>query len=182
MIPRTDRLCCPGRCSYAARLGPFVYQGWRAAVSASWQNAFLGTVTPPDIGLPAGGPTPKPGTTVTRSPRRATCLAIRSEHHNSNTTHDVTRRAPSQQVALFRYQLICPALDPGLRRRLGCGWYERSPPAAMPSRSAVSTPTPATLWTSGSGVTGPAGSTPWHRRYVSLAPGSTRPCWSWRWR
>jgi transposase InsO family protein len=33
------------------------------------------------------------------------------------TTHDhddVTRRARVQQVALFRYQLICPALDPGL--------------------------------------------------------------------
>jgi putative transposase len=33
------------------------------------------------------------------------------------TTHDqdgVTRRARAQQVALFRYQLICPALDPGL--------------------------------------------------------------------
>lgn len=33
------------------------------------------------------------------------------------STHDpddVTRRARSQQVALFRYQLICPALDPGL--------------------------------------------------------------------
>jgi transposase InsO family protein len=27
---------------------------------------------------------------------------------------DVTRRARAQQVALFRYQLICPALDPGL--------------------------------------------------------------------
>jgi putative transposase len=27
---------------------------------------------------------------------------------------DVTRRARSQQVALFRYQLICPALEPGL--------------------------------------------------------------------
>lgn len=33
------------------------------------------------------------------------------------STHDhvdVTRRARAQQVALFRYQLICPALDPGL--------------------------------------------------------------------
>lgn len=27
---------------------------------------------------------------------------------------DATRRARAQQVALFRYQLICPALDPGL--------------------------------------------------------------------
>jgi len=27
---------------------------------------------------------------------------------------DVTRRGRAQQVALFRYQLICPALDPGL--------------------------------------------------------------------
>jgi transposase InsO family protein len=36
------------------------------------------------------------------------------------STHDqddVTRRARSQQVALFRYQLICPALDPGLSRK-----------------------------------------------------------------
>jgi putative transposase len=33
------------------------------------------------------------------------------------STHDqddVTRRSRAQQVALFRYQLICPALDPGL--------------------------------------------------------------------
>jgi hypothetical protein len=33
------------------------------------------------------------------------------------TTHDqdeVARRARAQQVALFRYQLICPALDPAL--------------------------------------------------------------------
>jgi putative transposase len=34
------------------------------------------------------------------------------------TTHehddDAARRARAQQVALFRYQLICPALDPGL--------------------------------------------------------------------
>lgn len=33
------------------------------------------------------------------------------------TTHehdDVARRARAQRVALFRYQLICPALDPGL--------------------------------------------------------------------
>ena len=34
------------------------------------------------------------------------------------TTHehddDVARRARAQQVALFRYQLICPALDPSL--------------------------------------------------------------------
>jgi putative transposase len=35
----------------------------------------------------------------------------------SVTTHeddDVARRARAQRVALFRYQLICPALDPGL--------------------------------------------------------------------
>ena len=32
-----------------------------------------------------------------------------SEHDD-----DATRRARAQQVALFRYQLICPALDPGL--------------------------------------------------------------------
>ncbi|MCA1693350.1 MAG: hypothetical protein LC749_00710 [Actinobacteria bacterium] len=33
------------------------------------------------------------------------------------STHEqdgVTRRARAQQVALFRYQLICPALEPGL--------------------------------------------------------------------
>ena len=34
------------------------------------------------------------------------------------TTHehddDAARRARAQRVALFRYQLICPALDPGL--------------------------------------------------------------------
>jgi putative transposase len=30
---------------------------------------------------------------------------------------DVTRRARAQQVALFRYQLICPALEPGLSRK-----------------------------------------------------------------
>ena len=28
----------------------------------------------------------------------------------------VKRRQRAQQVALFRYQLICPALDPGCRR------------------------------------------------------------------
>jgi putative transposase len=34
---------------------------------------------------------------------------LRSEHDD-----DAARRARAQQVALFRYQLICPALDPGL--------------------------------------------------------------------
>ena len=35
-------------------------------------------------------------------------------HDHGVVAADVARRARAQQVALFRYQLICPALDPGL--------------------------------------------------------------------
>ena len=34
--------------------------------------------------------------------------------HDHDLTNDVARRARAQRVALFRYQLICPALEPGL--------------------------------------------------------------------
>ena len=45
----------------------------------------------------------------------------REQEHEQDRTRvservsdEVTRRTRAQQVALFRYQLICPALDPGL--------------------------------------------------------------------
>jgi hypothetical protein len=37
--------------------------------------------------------------------------------HGPDDDGGVSRRARAQQVALFRYQLICPALEPGLSRK-----------------------------------------------------------------
>ena len=51
-------------------------------------------------------------------PTRAVVVRVPSPNRGFVTRHeqddDATRRTRAQQVALFRYQLICPALDPDL--------------------------------------------------------------------
>ena len=80
---------------------------------------------------------------------------------NTLEQDDVKRRQRAQQVALFRYQLICPALDPGLStKQRGRIVRAHRRPQPMPARSAGSSPVfAATPWTGGSAATGPAGST-----------------------
>ena len=45
------------------------------------------------------------------------------------------RRERAQAIGLFRYQLICPALEAGCRPSSGAGWSARSPNAAISTRS-----------------------------------------------
>lgn len=97
--------------------------------------------------------------------------------------HDdvVARRTRAQQVALFRYQLICPALDPGLSSKAR-GRIVRAIAAGCHAGPAGRTATPGTPWTGGSAATGSAGSMRWLPRCANPGPGSTPRCWSWRWR
>ena len=67
--------------------------------------------------------------------RRARSGRARARRHPQDG-HDqdgVARRARAQQVALFRYQLICPALDPACRRKAR-GRVVRAIAAARPCR------------------------------------------------
>ena len=76
--------------------------------------------------------------------------------------HEAPERA--QQVALFRYQLICPALEPGLstkaRGRVVRAIAARTHAGPFGGQHRY----PATRWTAGSAATAPAGSTRWRRR------------------
>jgi hypothetical protein len=80
----------------------------------------------------------------------------------------VKQRERAQQIALFRYQLICPALEPGLstkqRGRIVRAIADRDHDGPFGG---------------GSAATGAAGSRPCPRHPGSPAPGSTPRCSSW---
>ena len=82
----------------------------------------------------------------------------------------VKRRERAQRVALFRYQLICPALEAGLstkqRGRIVRGIAERTHAGPFGERCGSR----GTPWTGGSAGTGGAVSMRCHRRRGSPAP------------
>ena len=90
------------------------------------------------------------------------------------------RRERAQAIGLFRYQLICPALDAGLstkqRGKLVREIAGRTHTDPFGNQSASR----GRRWTAGSAATAPAGSRRWcpHRGGWPRAP--TRRCWSWR--
>ena len=92
---------------------------------------------------------------------------------------DATRRAKTQDIALFRYRLIAPALEPGLtggrRGRLVRGIAAQVHAGPAGGRPGVpQEPGPVDRGLAGGRVRGAVPSPrQWHR-------GPRRRCWSWR--
>ena len=97
----------------------------------------------------------------------------------SGTEEERRRAARAEQVALFRYQLIREAADPGLttrqRGRLVRELAAAGHPGPFGQSVRVSRPTIdrwIRAWHSG-------GSRRWLRRPVRSPRAPTRPCWNW---
>src|ERR1019366_8274465 len=78
---------------------------------------------------------------------------------------------------LFRYGLIRPVADPGLRPVNAGRWCASSPNRTIWARSGTGSGFPGSPWTGGSGPGGPAASTPWSPQPATPSP--TRPRWCW---
>ena len=76
----------------------------------------------------------------------------------SLASEEAKRRERAQAIGLFRYQLICPALDPGLSTKARGQLVRQIAAVSTPIHSAPGCAIRATPSTAGSAATGPAGS------------------------
>ena len=96
---------------------------------------------------------------------------------------DHKRRERAQAVGLFRYQLICAALDAELstkqRGKLVRAIAAEAHTDPFGNTARISRET-LDRWTAGYGATGLAGSRPWCPARGCCRRAPTRPCWNWR--
>ncbi|BCJ79098.1 hypothetical protein MTY81_04710 [Mycolicibacterium sp. TY81] len=119
---------------------------------------------------------------LAKAPARQTVSggAFECEENTAVSLEEHKRRERAQAIGLFRYQLICPALDAGLstkqRGRLVREIAERHHVDPFGSRVQIARPT-LDRWIRRYRA---AGSKPWCPNRGGWPPAPTSRCWSWR--